>query len=370
MPKTPRGLRLNPSYRLARTRDADPAVLAQLGHSGIPGDYGLLRSRHPGQTVKLVSPDLADFLERLPISEVDALDALGDVGIALIFDDIIQRRMHGRWASGPTVVSPSTTQAIDRTDPGIAAVLESRHRTDLSPSALGRHLYEFGRRPFGPRWVETVGGTSAGALTAWFGLDRAPRFHAVTSRWRHTKSSEWWTWYSTSAPDDSMGWKIYVNVVPESLPRALTLVSELLDLEGASAFKVAGNVRAALRPDKLVIYFPDRDAMAVAGRALVDGLSGLPVQPLPFTARLGVGNRITWGTDPPRGQWMARGSWRMWLCSKIAGVMAGLCGCVDEDVFLDRFATRMSADGIRIDDWAPRAWLFDAPPAPVRERSA
>ena len=156
-----------------------------------------------------------------------------------------------------------------------------------------------------------------------------------------------------------MNWKVYVNVAPAVLPRALVLVSELLDLEGASAFKVAGNLRATLRPDKLVIYFPSRDTMNAAGRTLAEGLDALTVHPLPFTAPLGVGHRITWGMDPPRGQWMARGSWRLWLCSKIAGVVAGLRGCSDDSEFLERFATRMSADGIRIDDWAPPAALLD-----------
>ncbi len=368
MSRPARTLRLSPYYTLQRTRDTDPALLARLGHAGIPGDHGLLvparRSRH---TVKLVSPDLAEFLEALAypsdaVSE-EPLAALGDTGRALLFDGILERRRDGRWVSGPTAIPLAAPQSVNREDPGIAAVLEVRRRRDLSPTALCQFLYNFGRKPFGPRWVETVGGVTIEAMTSWLGLDRAPRLHAVTSRWRRTTSSEWWTWHCPTAPSSGMGWKIYVNVAPALLPRALTQVSELLDLEGASAFKIAGNVRAALRPDKLVIYFSERDAMVAAGRTLAEGLAGLAVHPLPFTAPLGQGHRITWGMDPPRGQWMARGSWRLWLCSKIAGVVASLRDCGDESEFLGRFATRMGADGIRIDGWAPEAWLFGETPA-------
>ncbi len=139
-----------------------------------------------------------------------------------------------------------------------------------------------------------------------------------------------------------------MNVAPSALPRALTLVSEVLDFEGASAFKVAGNTRAALRADKLVIYFPDSGTMRAAGRALADSLAGLPIHPLPFTAPLCSDHMVTWAMDPPRGAWMARGSWRLWLCSKVAGVMTSLRRISEESEFLDRFASRMSTDGIRV----------------------
>ncbi len=355
-----KALRLSPAYQLVRAGNADPVLLSRLGHVGLPGDHGLLLPLRRGRTVKLLSPDLADLLERLQagtIGQQDALQALGGAGGALLFDGVIESRKAGRWTSGPGALALAGPQAIDRADPGIAAVLETRERRDLAPSALGQHLYAFGRRPFGRRWIDEIGGTGAETFKAWLGLDRAPRLHQVTAHWRCSRSSEWWTW---RAPSDvgGLNWKVYVNVAPSALPRALALVSEVLDFEGATAFKVAGHARAALRADKLVIYFPDRGTMRTAGRALADSLGSLPVQPLPFTAPLRGDHRVTWGMDPPRGGWMARGSWRLWLCSKVAGVMTSLRRVTEESEFLERFATRMSADGIRVDDWAPDESLF------------
>ncbi len=196
-------LRLSPAYQVVRARDADAALLARLGHAGLPGDHGLLLPLRRGRTVKLLSPDLAELLERLQAGtlgrEDPILQALGGPGGALLFDGVIESRHGGRWTSGPAAIPLVAPQTVDRADPGIAAVLESRERRDLTPSALGEHLYTFGRRPFGRRWIDEIGGTSAEAFKVWLGLERAPRLHDVTARWRLSRSSEWWSWQSPSA---------------------------------------------------------------------------------------------------------------------------------------------------------------------------
>ena len=285
---------------------------------------------------------------------------LGPAADCLLFDGVLEWWRDGRWCSGPTALSSATTPTLDFEDPGITAILEARRGPDRSPVELAQFLYGYGRKPFSLRWVQAVGGQSPESLAAWYGIDERSDTQRILARWALSRGEEWWTWRcpQPSHASDGMSWKLYVNVEPAALPLAIAQVAQVLDSVEATAFKVAGSARAALRPDKLVLYFSRRESMEQAGQDLWRALSRTPSHPLPFTARLGGLSGITWGIDPPRTGWMARGSWRSWLCSKIAGIQWGLRACRDDAQFLEHFSARLSADGIGIESWVPSNLLL------------
>lgn len=361
MKSAPRCLRLSPAFRLQRVGAADASLLKRVGQDDLPRDYGILWPTRRSHTIKILSPELAEYLEGVQAERegLPGLEELGPAGLNLMFDGILEWREDGRWQTGAAHLPPAPSQVVDREDRGILALLEARTRPDLSPAALATFLYEYGRKPFSSRWVARVGGSTQDDFEKWIGLAARSRIHAISSRWRATRAQEWWHWqrYRVRQNNDQATWKLYVNVQPEWLPEALSLVAEVLDDGDAIAFKVAGHARAALRPDKLVVYFAAREPMARAAAVLGDAAARLPVQPLPFSGRFSTGEVITWGLDPPRRYWMARGSWRSWICAKNAAITWALRGCAEGE-FLDRLALRLGAEGVSPDQWLPAPSLM------------
>ncbi len=355
-------LRMSSNFRLQRVRDVHPGVLSKMGQDGTPGDYGILWPSTAENTLKLISPELADYLEHLAGGgrELDSLIALGSAGDCLLFDGVVERMNEGAWFSGPLAVPGRPEASIDLGDAGIGALLDARRRIDLTPTGLYRFLYEYGRRPFSPRWVAAIGGSSPEALSAWYGLNEQPHLRRIIQLWRARRSDEWWHWQNPTPRSSGSGvtWKLYVNVEPSALPVALASVAEVLVHGDAAAFKVAGNARAALRPDKLVIYFGHREDLEEAGEVLSECLGRVRPHPLPFTAPLRGSPLVTWGIDPPKRDVMAQGSWRSWLCSTAAGVVWALRPCQSEGQFLERLSARMLADGIVTHDWMPAGALM------------
>lgn len=355
-------VRMNRAFRVLRAREADPRVLARLGQKGLDADYGLVFPAVPGATIRLVTPALASLLESLRRGPRDLqMDLIGTAGDALILDGIIERWTGQGWESGPSAATGDQEAEIDVADTGIQAIVEARARTDLSAPALAAFLYQFGKKPYSARWLREVGGPAASDLAAWYGLSGAQNIEAVTSRWAGSRTAEWWTWRSPNlSAADGPSWKLYVNVEPRWLPKALSHVAEILDSEDATAFKVAGNLRAALRPDKLVIYFARRDAMLRAGALIAKGLSRSAPHPLAFSARLGVLPCVTWGVDPPRQHRMMSGSWRLWVCSRLAGILWGMLAIPTGREFWRHLKARLLAEGVELSTWSPTSSLLEA----------
>ena len=190
MKSAPRCLRLSPAFRLQRVGAADASLLKRVGQDDLPRDYGILWPTRRSHTIKILSPELAEYLEGVQAERegLPGLEELGPAGLNLMFDGILEWREDGRWQTGAAHLPPAPSQVVDREDRGILALLEARTRPDLSPAALATFLYEYGRKPFSSRWVARVGGSTQDDFEKWIGLAARSRIHAISSRWRATRA--------------------------------------------------------------------------------------------------------------------------------------------------------------------------------------
>jgi hypothetical protein len=94
---------------------------------------------------------------------------------------------------------------------------------------------------------------------------------------------------------------------------------------GAVALKAGRDVYGMLRPDKIVAYFRNREAMQAAADRLAVELSECPQHGVPFTAELSGCGLLSWGIDPPRREqflpWQERESWRLWITNRLASAL-------------------------------------------------
>jgi len=110
--------------------------------------------------------------------------------------------------------------------------------------------------------------------------------------------------------------KLYVSPQPADLAEAFPAIADVFTEMSVRSFKVGRGIEGLLRPDKLVAYFDDRDALDRVAKALCRRLENCAAQPVPFTADAGGDGLLSWGTDPPLG---SNGlSWRSWITRQLA----------------------------------------------------
>ncbi|MFL5578833.1 MAG: hypothetical protein ACJ8AO_00530, partial [Gemmatimonadaceae bacterium] len=177
----------------------------------------------------------------------------------------------------------------------------------------------------------------------------------VARHWRETDGTEAWaSWAPRAAAGASpaRGAKLYVSPATDDLPAALDALVAALAGAGPVPFKVARQPDGLLRPDKLVVYFPSLDQLRRAAARLEPAVRGLRAQGVPFTAAVTADGLLSWGADPPDG---ALGSWRGWLCGRLAQHLVDAAGSGARDA-AGEAARRVAADGVDPATWAPAAF--------------
>jgi len=110
--------------------------------------------------------------------------------------------------------------------------------------------------------------------------------------------------------------KLYVSPRPAALAETFPVVADVFTRLSVRSFQVGRGIEGLLRPDKLIAYFDDRDALDRVAKVLGKRLANCAAQPVPFTAEAGGDGLLSWGTDPPLG---GNGlSWRSWITGQLA----------------------------------------------------
>lgn len=187
--------------------------------------------------------------------------------------------------------------------------------------AVARALYLFNRHALAPRMSATLG--SPDALEEHLGLHDPQVAGLLATEWSSPHVSDGWITFHDAAPRRRAGvdgptYKLYVSPRPRHVrPAVAAIVRELRDEARPAAFKVAADVWGLCRPDKLVVYFDDRDRLTAASVRLAPALAELPAQGVPFTAELAPGGILSWGVDPPAAARPGH-SWRSWVTQRLA----------------------------------------------------
>jgi hypothetical protein len=155
--------------------------------------------------------------------------------------------------------------------------------------------------------------------------------------------------------------KLYVSPQPEFVQDAFKAVTQVLMESPAHHFKVGNNASGLLRPDKIVIYIHNFEALQETAKEIRRRLSGCPAQGVPFTAAINNDDGlVSWGIDPLAERvalaWQERESWRLWVTNRLATALLAAKGTQTAGLQPWRYALeRLRLDNIDTATWTPLA---------------
>jgi hypothetical protein len=374
-----RMFRTNAAYRLIRHEDlADGerrtfAPLAQATeHYGV-----LVPAPGAGLGVQAVDRDAAKLLLGLATAGnlPDSLRASErpdtNRRIALlVMDGVLEIERDGAFLTGPRAHkellrdahrNTASTNAIGRLSD--EALRRAQVLPINEPDRLNHWLYSYGSIPVGPMRARELGSWTE--IERFAGIDtttlagRLLREHYVRSAppgwmsWQHVEQQL----QHVEADGKRPAFKLYVSPMPASLAEVMPVLIDCLVQRQVAAFKMGRDARGVLRPDKIVVYFDDIEALHEVAAMLAPRIAGAPSQGVPFTAALDDAGLLSWGIDPPRNRripgWRGSESWRVWITERLARallrarVIAG-----------DESEPRLAAlDRIRAEGIDPAVWL-------------
>jgi hypothetical protein len=362
---------VNPAFKLVEQGQLSPdqrqffqALSEDEDHFGL-----LLSETLPELGVLAVDRESAAFflglLEPgpLPAGEHDPLKIAG-----LVFDGILQVAWKDRFVSGPAALDCLFTQALERpaATGQIAALslraLQSAQEIPTSdPKVLSSWLYHYNSLPVSPYWArrfssperidEALGLQAGGAVQAMLGEAYIPYDAPGWRAWRSVSTEH-------SLDQEAPVFKLYLSPHPNALPEALAIAARTMTQAQVPSFKIGKDAFGLLRPDKLVLYFADYDALQAVGERLAKELQGCPAQGVPFTAALSADGLLSWGIDPPRREqipgWRGAESWRVWVADRLARAILRARVLEPAEMEAWHYALRrLSLEGVQMQTWLP-----------------
>ncbi len=342
-----------------------------------PSLYGVLVPRDGAASgIKAVGYDIASLLRALDSPGLlpravrrrfgnECVSAVAQ----LVLDDMLEIEWEGAFVSGARAYwalfdhepCALADDRIARLSTEALQYAQSLHLDDAH--AMSQRLYGFNTQPASPEWCRRF--PTAHAIAAFLELDRfgatADLVEVVgAAHDRHSTHSVWWSWRSRGASHISEAepvYKLYVSPTIDGVRDVFRAVVGLMGTDGgAISFKVGRDVYALLRPDKLVVYFAEHEALARAAERLHQELVGVPPQGVPFSAELAGDGLLSWGIDPPASErlpgWRGSESWRFWITNRLATSLLAAQRSPATGIQPWQFALqRIGLDGVEPDTW-------------------
>ena len=359
-------LRANPAYRAVAWNRLESEAGSALAREA--DSFGVLIPRE-GFDLPIVAVDRDTALLFLSLQEPgpapDFMFATsqGDADPILrrlLFDSILEFEQAGRFVSGAEACSLFSVErgaacgnlaklSIDALSYGAALA-------NVNATTLAQKLYNYNRRPSTPVLRRLL--PDRAASLAFLRLDRASNGRGVLDAfWSRGDDNSPWLAFTRRQPSRQragQSYKLYVGVAFEELPESLPSIVGELGGNGALQFKIGTDLDGLLRPDKLIAYFPSKDALLAAAQALGPVVAKLAVHAVPFSAEIAAGGALSWGTDPANAWLGDRLSWRQWICDKLAAALVSARGRAVEAVAPWQFALeRLRLEGVNTDTFTP-----------------
>lgn len=360
--------RAAPRYRVVPPDELPPSVASHLAACWDDPEFGgaLLPRADETGAVRALTRAAADLFRSLARPRaVDPAGAGGPDALArLVLDGVLEVEHRGAFVSltGAHRLyfdgSPPPRQASRLAAVSDDAVRYAESLGVVDPRVLRQRLYRYHSRPASPAWRRRL--AADGAVSRFLRIGRAARrglSHALEPGWHYWRPTR-------SAARSTPAFKLYVSPGIDDVPAALEATLALLSrARGIVAVKVGRDVHALLRPDKLVAYFRDGDALRAAAGELATALRGLRAHGVPFTADLTGDGLLSWAADPPADaislDWAGDGSWRVWIASRLASSLALAATERDGSPPGWLFAVdRLSLDGVDLATWTPSAGVW------------
>ncbi len=364
---------------------AEQAVLAELRAD--PDLYGVFKPRAgSGRTVRSVGKDTALLWLTLqapgPLpffvwsGEPERARQAREAIVELVLDGVLEMEEGERFVSGPAAASLLLGGGGESAPRGRLAELSLaalRYGAALGledPARLAVRLYTFHRLPLTAAWTRRL--ADGEAVLAFLGAaPRSPLRRRLEAGWERAADMEERGWIAWSPREPgrrrvgSADYKLYVSPAVAALPQAFAAVVDHLAERGAGTFKVGADAGGLLRPDKLVLYFDELEALLAAASELAGRLAGIPAHGVPFSAEIGGDGLLSWGMDPPRSEqglaWQEQASWRLWVVRRLAAALLAAQGESAAEMTPWQFALeRLRREGVDVDRWTPSAALWRA----------
>lgn len=159
--------------------------------------------------------------------------------------------------------------------------------------------------------------------------------------WSRRVSSDqaWLAWHRrppTGPRLRSSRHKLYVSPEPTALGKLFPALFASIGDSEAVNLKIGAHASNLLRPDKIVVYFDEKDDLLDFAERLLARTAGVPAQGVPFSFPVDCGGLVSWGVDPlaESDETADRQiSWRWSLCQQVALTMvddsAPLCDAME-----------------------------------------
>jgi hypothetical protein len=355
-------------YRVVPPDELPPSVAPYFAACRDDPEFGgaLLPRGDATATIRALTRAAADLFRSLARPrEVDPAGVGGPDALArLVLDGVLEVEHRGAFVSrtgahgvyfdgAPPLRQGSRLAAVS--DDAVRYA-ESLGVTD--PRVLRQRLYRYHCRPASPEWRRRL--ADDGAVSRFLRIGRGGRrglSHALEPGWHYWRPTR-------SAARSTPAFKLYASPGIDDVPAALeATLAALGRASGMVAAKVGRDVHALLRPDKLVAYFRDGDALRAAAGELGAALRGMPAHGVPFTADLTGDGLVSWAADPPADRisldWAGDGSWRVWIASRLASSLALAVSEPAGSAPAWLFAIdRLSLDGVDLATWAPGSGVW------------
>jgi len=380
--------RANPAYRLVLFDRLPPEQREPLKDlTKDPDFYGVLvPGEGSARKIKSVCRETALLLYTLqqPGSLPEYVraargDECNQAVAELVLDEVLEIHREGRFVCGSEafdlIYGERESAGAQGTLPRLAQdALEYAQRLDIDDSGkLSARLYFYNRAPLTPSWKCRF--PTSDAVAAHLGIDSGGATRRILEGgWRRTKPSSqfdgWFHWQSRMEKHEAevrQSYKLYVSPRPELTGDAFRCVAEILADSPAFHFKVGYDAAGLLRPDKIVIYFLNFEALRQTADLIARRLEGCAAQGVPFTAALEGDALLSWGADPLPGigmlSWQERESWRLWITNRLATSLLVAKSASNGGLEPWQFALeRLRLDNVDTDTWTPLA-AFGQPAA-------
>lgn len=381
-----RTFRAGTSYELVvfdRLSLEEQSSLAELRAES--GFYGILRPRPgSGRTVKAVGKETALLWLTLqspgPLPffalATDSREGMDEIP-QLLLDGVLEVEENGRFLAGPLAAElmARASQPVSNGSQGRLGLLSKaalRYGESLflnDPGELAGRLYGFGRQPVTPKWMRLLPDSESvlAFVGAEAGTDLRRRLDLDWLASNDEKTTGWLAWTNQRQSRLQIGGvvcKLYVSpavsAMPQVFPKVLAVASARV-----SHFKIGSDAAGLLRPDKMVLYFRDREQLLAVATELTATLKGVEPHGVPFSAEIAADGLLSWGMDPPASEnllaWQGAESWRFWIVRRLAAAMIAAQTDGQSNMRPGEFALqRLRHEGVDVHGWTPSASIWKA----------
>lgn len=348
-----------------------------------PDFYGVLRPRPgSGRTIKAVGKETA--LLWLTLQSPGALpffvfgndlkEAINAIP-ELLLDGVLEMEENGRFLTGAEAAElmAKSRESVSQGSRGRLALLSNaalRYGESLlldDPAQLAGRLYGFGRQPATPTWAHLLADGQAvlSFLGAGVGTDLRRRLDSDWQEANDRKTPGWLVWFNRTRSKSEMAGghcKLYVSPAVSAMPQVFPVVLELASTQ-VGHFKIGSDAAGLLRPDKMVLYFPNQERLFAVASELALLLKGTTPHGVPFSAEIINDGLLSWGMDPPQTQrilaWQEPESWRLWVVHRLAAAMIAAQTDARSTIAPSQFALeRLRHEGVDVDGWTPSASIW------------